>query len=78
MGAIRKTPLFAPDGTIVSLRNSLAASAKVCSTPNGPTTLGPRRICIAAQILRSTYTAIATPSITGSAISKINVIVAMK
>ena len=53
IGAIRNTPLFAPDGMIVSFRNSLSPSAKVCSSPNGPTTLGPRRSCIAAQTLRS-------------------------
>ena len=53
IGAIRNTPLLAPAGMIVSLRMNLRKSANGCSTPNGPTTFGPLRSCIAAQILRS-------------------------
>ena len=53
IGAIRNRPLFAADGMMVSCRNTLSPSAKLCSRPNGPTTLGPRRSAIAAQILRS-------------------------
>ena len=53
IGAIRNRPLFAAEGTMVSCRNTLSPSAKLCSRPNGPTTLGPRRSAIAAQILRS-------------------------
>ena len=53
IGAIRNRPLFAAEGMIVSFRNTLSPSANDCSSPNGPTTLGPRRSGIAAQILRS-------------------------
>ena len=52
-GARRKTPLLAPAGMIGSLNTNFRRSAKDCSRPNGPTTFGPRRICTAAQILRS-------------------------
>ena len=52
-GASRKITLLAPAGMINSLNMNLKASAKVCSRPKAPTTLGPRRICTAAQILRS-------------------------
>ena len=52
-GASRKTPLLAPAGMIGSLNTNLSRSAKDCSRPQGPTTFGPRRICTAAQILRS-------------------------
>ena len=54
IGAIRNRPRLAElDGMIVSLRKTFSPSAKLCSRPNGPTTLGPRRSAIAAQILRS-------------------------
>ena len=53
IGAIRNRPLFELDGMMVSLRNTFSPSAKLCSSPNGPTTLGPRRSANAAQILRS-------------------------
>ena len=43
------------DGMMVSLSRSFRPSAKGCSRPNGPTTLGPRRSWIDAQTLRSTY-----------------------
>ncbi len=52
-GASRNTPLLAPDGITGSLTANLIRSANDCSRPQGPTTLGPRRICTAAQILRS-------------------------
>ena len=52
-GASRKMPLLAPDGITGSLTANLIRSANDCSSPQGPTTLGPRRICTAAQILRS-------------------------
>ena len=52
-GANRNTPLLAPAGITGSLSTNLRRSAKDCSRPHGPTTLGPRRICTAAQILRS-------------------------
>ena len=53
IGAIRNSPLLALVGMIVSLRKTFRPSAKLCSRPHGPTTLGPRRSAIAAQILRS-------------------------
>ena len=52
-GASRKTTLSAPAGTMISFRTNLKKSAKDCSRPNGPTTLGPLRICTPAQIFRS-------------------------
>ena len=52
-GASRNTPLLAPAGIIGSLSTNLSRSAKDWNRPQGPTTLGPRRICTAAQILRS-------------------------
>ena len=52
-GASRKMPLFAAEGTIGSFKTNLRRSAKGWSRPNGPTTLGPRRIWTAAQIFRS-------------------------
>ncbi len=44
VGAIRNDGLF---------QDELSRSAKDWNSPKGPTTLGPRRICTAAQILRS-------------------------
>ena len=52
-GASRNTPLLAPAGMTGSLKTNFSRSAKDCSRPKGPTTLGPRRSCTAAQILRS-------------------------
>jgi hypothetical protein len=52
-GASRKTPLSAPAGINGSLSTNFSRSANDCSRPKGPTTLGPRRNCTAAQTLRS-------------------------
>ena len=52
-GASRNTPLLEPAGMTGSLNTNFKRSAKDCSRPHGPTTFGPRRICTAAQILRS-------------------------
>jgi hypothetical protein len=52
-GANRKMPLLAEDGIVGSLKTNFSMSAKDWNNPQGPTTLGPRRICTAAQILRS-------------------------
>ncbi len=52
-GASRNTPLLAPAGMTGSLSTNFSRSAKDWNRPKGPTTLGPRRICTAAQILRS-------------------------
>ena len=53
IGAIRKSRRFDPEGMIVSFIIIFSASANGCSNPNGPTTLGPLRSCIAARTLRS-------------------------
>ena len=53
IGASRNSVLLAAEGMMVSCRNTFNPSAKDCSNPNGPTTFGPRRSAIAAQILRS-------------------------
>ncbi len=52
-GASRKTPLLAPDGMIGSLKTNFSRSAKACSVPQGPTTLG-----TAAQLHRRPYLAV--------------------
>ena len=52
-GAIQNTSLSASWGMMSSLISSLRASAKGCSSPCGPTRMGPRRICMCARILRS-------------------------
>ncbi len=52
-GASRNTPLSAPAGISGSFSANFNRSANDCSRPNGPTTLGPRRICTAAHTLRS-------------------------
>ena len=52
-GASRNTPLLAPAGITGSLTTNFSKSANDWNRPQGPTTLGPRRICTAAQILRS-------------------------
>ncbi len=55
IGARKKTVLSAPEGTMISLTMYFRKSAKLCNSPQGPTTFGPRRICTAAQTLRSAY-----------------------
>ena len=52
-GASTNTPLLALAGMIGSLRMNFRKSANGCSTPQGPTTFGPRRSCTEPQILRS-------------------------
>jgi len=53
IGAIRNRNRFDPVGMMVSFISIFSASANGCSKPNGPTTFGPRRNCIAARTLRS-------------------------
>ena len=53
IGAIRNRRRLAPDGMIVSFISIFSASANGCHSPNGPTTFGPLRSCIAARTLRS-------------------------
>ena len=52
-GASRNTPLLAPAGITGSFSTNFSRSANDWNRPHGPTTFGPRRICTAAQILRS-------------------------
>src|SRR6185312_4441094 len=52
-GASRNTNLSAPAGTIISFSRNFPKSANDCSSPNGPTTFGPLRICTPANSLRS-------------------------
>ncbi len=52
-GARRKTTLSEEAGMTGSFSTNFRRSAKDWNRPKGPTTLGPRRICTAAQILRS-------------------------
>ncbi len=53
IGAMRNSNRLEPAGMIVSFMSIFSASANGCSRPNGPTTLGPLRNCIAARTLRS-------------------------
>ena len=53
IGAIRNSSRLEPAGMIVSFMIIFSASANGCSRPNGPTTFGPLRNCIAARTLRS-------------------------
>ena len=52
-GANQKTILSAPDGIRSSLMISFRASAMGCSSPCGPTRMGPMRTCMWAITLRS-------------------------
>ena len=52
-GASRNTTLSAPAGMTISFSMNFMKSANDCNMPQGPTTLGPRRSCTAAQTLRS-------------------------
>ena len=52
-GASRNMPLLAGAGITGSFSTNFSRSAKDCSSPQGPTTFGPRRSCTAAQTLRS-------------------------
>ena len=56
---------------MVSLRSILTASAIGCSRPNGPTTFGPLRSCIAARTLRSASVRYATASSNGTTMAKV-------
>lgn len=52
--------LSTPAGTMPSFRASLTPSARLCSNPRGPTRFGPTRICMRANIFRSTRMATST------------------
>lgn len=55
---------------MVSLAINFSPSAKGCNKPYNPTTLGPRRRCIAARTLRSYKVKKATDKIIGKIIGK--------
>src|SRR4051794_29439124 len=74
-GASRNTPLLEPDGMIGSFSTNLRKSAKDCSRPNGPTTLGPLRICTPAQILRSAHSRKARETITPTTTNNVSPVV---
>ena len=56
IGAAVNTHLSARTGVMSSFSISLIASATGCSTPYGPTRIGPRRDCAHAMTLRSSST----------------------
>ena len=62
IGAIIKTTLLEPDGSIVSLESNFKASAHGCNKPNKPTTFGPFLSCINPIILLSASVRYATKS----------------
>ena len=62
IGAIIKTTLLEPDGSIVSLESNFKASAHGCNKPNRPTTFGPFLSCINPIILLSASVRYATKS----------------
>jgi hypothetical protein len=62
-GARTKIGLWASAGIISSLVRNLIPSAIGCSSPAGPTRLGPRRYWITAERRRSTQVMAATPTI---------------
>lgn len=57
-------------GIIVSFAISFNPSANACNNPKSPTTLGPRRRCIAAKTLRSNNVKKATAKIIGKIIGR--------
>ena len=65
IGAIIKTTLLEPDGSIVSLESNFKASAHGCNKPNKPTTFGPFLSCINPIILLSASVRYATKSKSG-------------
>ena len=71
IGASRNTPLLAPAGMIGSLKANFRRSAKDWNSPNGPTTLGPRRSCTAAQTLRSMSSRNATMTSSTTSVSRL-------
>ena len=71
IGAIINTVLLEPVGRIVSLDNSLRASAHGCNNPNKPTTFGPFLNCIKPIILLSASVRYATNKRRGNKTIKI-------
>ena len=52
-GARRNSHLSALAGTMLSFCSSFSASANGCRSPAGPTSVGPRRLCMRPENLRS-------------------------
>src|SRR5205814_3296030 len=77
IGAIKNSQRFASVGTTISLNSILSTSANGCSSPNGPTRLGPMRTCIQPITLRSARVRYATERISGIAMAMILVSVQM-
>src|SRR5205814_4188449 len=71
IGAIKNSQRFAPVGTTISLNSILSTSANGCSSPSGPTRLGPMRTCIQPMTLRSASVRYATDRMSGMAIATI-------
>jgi hypothetical protein len=66
MGPRKNSPLLAAVGRMISLKISFTASAMGVSSPNGPTRLGPGRICVQPMALRSHSVRYATKPISGA------------
>ena len=66
MGAVKNKRGEEEDGRMGSLINSFTPSAIGCSSPYGPTTLGPFRSCMYPNTLRSTRVKKATARRTGA------------
>src|SRR5207248_3164838 len=60
MGAAMYSGLFTCGGVRSSLKRNFTPSAAGCSSPNGPTRVGPHRFCICPTTLRSSQTVYAT------------------
>ncbi len=69
IGARKNTVLSAPEGTMTSFSANFRKSAKLCSRPNGPTTLMDLRSCTAPQTLRSIHRRMASET-SSSAVTK--------
>jgi hypothetical protein len=70
IGAKIKLNVLAFVGITDSFNNSLSPSARGCSSPKNPTTLGPIRCCIPPIIFRSANVRYATLINTGRTIAK--------
>src|SRR5438552_6280677 len=71
IGAMKNSQRLAPVGTTISLNSILSTSANGCSSPSGPTRLGPIRTCIQPMTLRSASVKYATERMSGMAIATI-------